>query len=86
MTINMYSVYDSKAKAYALPWFADNHEVAIRAFSTKINRKDNELSMHPEDYTLFCVGSFDTQTAELTPLVPNDTLGKAIEYVSKNGN
>lgn len=86
MKSNAYTIFDSKSKTYTLPWFAMNDEVAIRAFKDKVNKEGHEFNLHPEDYSLFGIGSYEDNTGVLTPSQTHDTLGKALEYLdSKNG-
>lgn len=82
MKSNIYTVFDIKAKVYTLPFYAMNHEVAIRSFRQKVNEPGHQFNLYPEDYALYFIGSFDDQNAILTPEHEHDTLGKAIEYVN----
>ena len=45
------------------------------------NDKNSQIGMHPEDYTLFCIGSFDETNGVLTPAVVLESLGVAINFV-----
>ena len=75
----MFVIYDSKANAYLQPWFLTTEPMAIRAFTDLANDSDSNVSRHPEDYTLFNIGSFDDNTAEIIWNAPI-TLGNAIQY------
>lgn len=57
MILNLYSIYDKKAKAYARPFFMQNDATATRAVLSSLEGTD--LGMFPNDYTLFCIGTFD---------------------------
>lgn len=65
MKTNVYSVFDSKAAVYGTPFFMPNDNMAIRAFSDLVNGPENMISKHPEDFSLFVVGTFDDQLAKL---------------------
>lgn len=54
----VYSIYDSVAKIFNQPFFMQNDDMAMRAFSDlKVDVK-SMISYHPDDYTLYQVGIF----------------------------
>lgn len=57
----MCSVYDSALQAYATPFMVPSTAYAVRSFSDEVNRQapDNNLAIHPEDYTLYLLAYFD---------------------------
>ena len=66
MTHQMFSVYDSKAEAYLPPFQADTLGLAERMFQDTINDPRTPFHKHPEDYTLYHIGTFDSHTAQLS--------------------
>ena len=53
-------LYDSKADTYTQPTVAQSNADAIRQFGILVNDKAGTLvNLHPEDFTLFRVGSFE---------------------------
>lgn len=66
MKLLMFSVFDIKAGAYLPPFSLLNEEVAKRAFLQACADPNHNFNRNPEDYTLFCVGSFDDSTGVLT--------------------
>lgn len=66
MKHNIYSIYDSKAEVYTLPFFQTNDAMALRLFADWVNNKDHTFGKHPEDYTLFKTGSYEDSTGMLT--------------------
>jgi len=81
MIHEIFSVYDSKAGAYTQPFYAVNRRVAIRMFSELANDPNHAFGMHPEDFTLFELGSFNDQDGTIDQLdVKTSALGKAMEY------
>jgi len=76
----MFTIHDSKANAYLQPWFLTQAAMAQRAFMDCVNDKEHNFGRHPEDYTLFNIGEFDDQTAEVTYQHPT-SLGNGLEYV-----
>lgn len=80
MKLNIYSVYDQAAKAYTAPFFLHNDGLAIRAFQDNVNaEQENNISKHPEHFSLFKLGEFDDQKGVITKLDVNVHLASAIE-------
>lgn len=53
-------LFDAKADTYTQPSVAQSNADAIRQFGILVNDKQGTLvSLHPEDFTLYRVGSFD---------------------------
>jgi len=65
MKVGMFVIYDSKANAYLQPWFLSKREMATRVFSDCVNDPEHNFGRHPEDYTLFEIGDFDDQDAQV---------------------
>lgn len=64
MMLKMFSIYDQKAKAYITPFFLPTAGMAVRTFTDMVNDPACQFSKHPEDYTLFLLGSLNDTTAE----------------------
>ena len=58
----MFSIYDSKAKSYLPPFHMPNDDMALRVFQDCVSDPNHAFGKHPEDYTLFHLGSFDDET------------------------
>jgi len=82
MTHKMFVIYDVKANAYMQPWFLTQEGMALRAFSDCVNDADHNFGRHPEDYTLFNIGYFDDNTAEIHSQAPK-SMGNGLEYVKQ---
>ena len=80
MKLNVYSIFDSAAKAYTSPFFMHNDGLAIRAFQDNVNaEQENNISKHPDQFTLFKIGEFDDSTGEIKTDVVK-SLGTGVEY------
>jgi len=79
MIHNMFTVYDSKAEAYLPPFYEQTKGSALRAFMDTCSRPDHPFYKHPEDYTLFHLGSFDDNDKSFDILRTAEPLGTAIE-------
>ena len=79
-------MFDAAANAYTQPFFMHNDALALRAFEDNVNASsENNISVHPDQFTLFCIGSFDDQNGALNPCDPR-SLGNGIEYKKENKN
>jgi len=70
MKHKIFTVFDSKAKAYLTPFFLHEEGMAIRVFSDCINDATHMFGKHPEDYTLFMQGSWSDDKAEFLTKSP----------------
>lgn len=70
MQLEIYSIFDMKAKAYLQPFFMHNGEMAQREFTNVINDPSTRFGRNPEDYQLFHLGSFFDDQGEITPVSP----------------
>lgn len=61
MKMVIVSIRDRAADAYGRPAFVATEGIAIRQFSDEVNNKyeNNQMYAHPDDFDLFCLGSFD---------------------------
>jgi hypothetical protein len=85
MKLNVYSIFDSAAKAYTNPFFMHNDGLAIRAFSDNVNsEQENNIAKHPDQFTLFRIGEFDDSTGEIKTDVVK-SLGTGLQYQEKSG-
>lgn len=79
-------MYDSVARVYSPPFYMASQNVAIRAFALAANTPDSKVGLHPSDYSLFQLGEFDDETAELTPCNPHINLGLAAALIKGPAN
>lgn len=62
MIVNMYSVRDTLT-GYGYPFVQPNDDAALRNFRYLLTRDSgSEFSVKPDDYSLFRVARFDTDT------------------------
>lgn len=73
----LYAVFDSKAKFFERPFAARSDGEATRSFQDICTDKRHPVGMHPEDYTLFRVATFDTDSGVVVPekLGPQSVVG-----------
>lgn len=76
----IYSVYDAKTETFNRPFFFLTNGEALRSWSDTVNDDKTIFYKHPEDYTLFELGSFDDNNGVVTMLTSPKSLGLAQEY------
>lgn len=66
MILQIFAIYDSKAQAFAQPFFCPNREIALRYFSNGANDPTLQLCKNSEDFTLHHLGEWDDGTASFS--------------------
>lgn len=59
MISKVFTIFDTKAGYYLTPFFALNAGMALRSFEDMVNNDQTTLFLHPEDYSLICLGEYD---------------------------
>lgn len=61
MKLVVVAVFDKAAECFGRPAFFSALGLAVRQFTDEINRaaQDNMMYLHPDDYTLYHMGSFE---------------------------
>jgi len=64
MKYKVFVVFDRAGDVYGQPMFAGSAGIALRGFADEINRADekNPFYMHPDDFDLFELGTYDDGT------------------------
>lgn len=62
------AVRDSAVDAFMRPLFVPTLGLGTRVFSDEVNRKDGEMSRHPDDYDLYHLGEWDEHTGRFFSL------------------
>lgn len=79
MIYGVYAVRDVKM-GFAQPLLDNNDETAIRNFSSqcKSAQMNPTLFYAPEDFSLYKIGEYDTDTAKLSAITPPTLLIEAV--------
>lgn len=61
MRIEIVAIYDSASQMFGRPFFVQVTGMAVRSFGDEVKRADaqNDLYKHPEDFSLYHLGTFD---------------------------
>lgn len=68
MVYPLYVIRDVKV-SYGTPYAMNNNDAAQRDFSFKLHNNEI-LGFSPSDYSLYRVGSYDTESGKITPEDP----------------
>jgi len=80
MKFFIFSVYDSKAETYGTPMFFPAKGQATRAFEDQANNPESVICNHPGDFTLFCIGEFNSDDGSIVPLDAKTNLGTGVDF------
>lgn len=84
MLKSIFSVYDQKAEKYGPLQLVDSPAVFTRDFHDYIRREPTSVvAEHPEDFTVYCLGSFDDQSGVITSFVLPEKMFDVSVLVSK---
>ena len=81
----IYAIRDNKVGTFAPPCLFENDATAIRAFGDLVSRdKDSLMHLHPEDFSLWCIGLFDVGNGRIEQ-TPEDvrTLANASDFIKE---
>lgn len=76
--LNIYAIFDRKSLTYGIPFFAPASAVALRMCQTAVNSgSPSDVSLYPEDFSLYCLGSFTDSDGCITPSAPQFVINLA---------
>lgn len=89
MKLKLYSTYDTKVKAWTLPFFMDvipgtDTTEILKAWSSVANDPATKFGTNPEDYCLYEMADFDSITGKLATHNPPISIGFAIHFKQHN--
>lgn len=76
---NLYTIFDVAAQEAGPPWSAKNDAVAVRQWQYLMAGDGGNKVSHPEDYHLYQIGSFDSESMILEAnrvLIPTNVVIK----------
>lgn len=79
MDEKIFAIYDAKAEAYMQPFFVQAQGVATREFDKLCNDAEHPIGQHPEDYTLFLLGTWNKWEGHMEACVPK-ACGNGLDY------
>jgi len=82
MTIKVFSIFDSKASCFGQPFYMANDALARRAFGDLAKDATSNVSRHPDDFKLYCLGAFDDCAGKFDSLSQPDFLNTGSDFVT----
>ena len=67
MIIGIYTIYDKSAKFYNKPFYQQNDQVALRTAHELMMDGDSTIRNAPEDFTMWKIGEYHDDTAQIKP-------------------
>lgn len=83
MVLKVYSIRDSKGEKYFPPFYKTTHGEAERDFTTAARDAKSTISLYPEDFDLYYLGTYDDESGKLSPLDAPQHMSKAVQFVDK---
>ncbi len=80
MKLLAFTIYDEKAECFAHPFFVSAIGIATRMLATWVSKTDSMIGQHPEDFTLYHVGTWNDNEAKFDNLNTPKFIAKATEY------
>lgn len=79
MKLYVVAIRDAAMDEFMNPWTVPAVGMAVRGFGDEVAKEGTPLFAHPEDYELFLIGEFDSQTGALSMQNPQ-SLARAKDY------
>lgn len=80
MITKAFSIYDSKAMVFNVPFFQVTTPAAMRSFSDLVNDPKSNVYRHPGDYVLYEIGEFDDEKGAMIKYSEHKHLGIASQF------
>ena len=79
----VYAVFDRASGVYDRPFVGQGDGAVMRSFGDIAVSADHPIGQHPEDYTLFRIGTYDDNSGELLGCPAEKVVG-AVEMVAES--
>lgn len=73
MKLKMFAIRDRATDSFGNPMFLISAGQALRSFTDEVNRadKDNQLYQHPDDFDLYSLGEYETNSGTFDATLPS---------------
>lgn len=88
MKVSLYAIFDRASGIYDGPFPGQSDGQVVRGFTDMANNPEHNIGKHPEDYTLFKVGTWNDGTGEVEDIVSEKLIngGEAVAAASGSNN
>lgn len=81
--MKIFTIYDSKVDSYLQPFFMRTVGEVERSLSSLVSDPEHNFCKYAEDFTLFELGTFDENTAEINLLNTPHSVSLLVQYKNK---
>lgn len=81
--MKIFALNDSKLGEFGQPFFFVASGQAVRFLQDLVRDPKTTICQHPEDFRLYCLGSYDPSTGLFTSLGTPEYLAKASDFVKE---
>nr|QJB20829.1 MAG: nonstructural protein [Microvirus sp.] len=79
--LNLFTTFDSKTKAFTLPFFLNGTDDYLSIFTSVVNHPHSGFYASPSDYTFFRIGTWCPLTGELDIFPVKESIANALTLV-----
>ena len=80
MQLSIYTMLDLVAKTYTNPFYMHNDLEATRMFYSWLKNPELPMNAHPDDYSLYHIGYYDTDTGIIETADPHNLIVKGSSF------
>ena len=84
--MKIYAVFDDKARVYGTPQFMLTDGIAIRTLADVVKEPSSMIAKHPEDFSMYELGSYDEASGKITAHENPVFLIRAVSLIEESGN
>lgn len=70
MIVQIFAVFDAKAKAFQVPFYAQSEVLAMRTVRAAL-QGDHMLAKFPEDFSVYHLGQYDDESGVIEAVTPS---------------
>ena len=86
MKVFMYSIFDRASGVYDRPFPSNSDQEATRGFTDLCMNDETMIGRHPDDFTLFRIGTWENNKGELFPSGAPEKVINGAEAVASRKN
>lgn len=84
MLYKLFTIRDSAANVYGVPFFVAHAGQAMRMFSDECKGDKSVMGTHPEDFELFHIGEYNDENASFEVEIPRSIM-RGSDCISPKG-
>lgn len=85
-TQNIFAIKDNTLDYYERPFMAPSQAFAVRTFIDECNRDGSHLKKHPDCFSLYWLGTWDSESGRYTSPTEPQFINKATDFIDNFSN